>query len=1127
MRFRSRRTRGRFSGTFLWCVLILAPLATACERRFTDSSGAPGQNNQGASGGSRAGGTGGTSNSFLPGGFEGFPPPDALPPPPDGAVISDAGVACFPFEERCDGIDNDCDDLVDEGFDLNTDPNNCGACGNVCGNLPQANPKCVAGACAVDTCLPGWVDVSDAPGCECLVSNEGVELCDGADNDCDGTIDEDFAFETDPLNCGACGNICRFANAGALCQAGQCERGACGAGYIDLNNDAADGCEYACEVSNAGTEICDGVDNDCDGLIDNDPVDAGGACDTTAPTDGECSPGVAACTSGRIVCLGAVFPGIEFCDGKDNDCDGFVDEGFDKQSDIRYCGNCSPCQITNAVPLCAGGICSIDVCSPGFTNLNALEADGCEYECTFRGIDVCNGLDDDCDGTVDDGIDKQSDVQNCGVCGNACRYANAQPICQAGTCAMGACNANFHDLENGAADGCEYFCVDTGAESCDGLDNNCDGAIDEGFDLTSNADHCGACGRACRFSNAQASCAASECVMGACSPGFLDLNQDSADGCEYQCTPTNGGVEICDGLDNDCDAEIDESDPQLGESCFPEGVTGCDVGNNSCAGACQLGSLGCNDGELICTGSQTPREEQCDDIDNDCDGLTDEDFDKTSDPRFCGSCSNSCSYANAVALCESGTCALGPCLTGWVDLNTNASDGCELACAPDGPEVCDGKDNDCDGLLDAADPDLLRPSTNFCRQVGACGEGPGGSDHFTENTFPICVTAAGASAPDWNCNYPDSVQLAGANEVIQQETLCDNVDNDCDGLTDEHVPDKGEACQDEDGVGACARTGLYACQADPSAPVVCEFSEPDPPLPTNEICDGIDNDCDGHTDESWDNPAVGSLTLCNGTPCLGVRDDVVYVSSGNFYMHQYEASRQDATATSSGTLALRACSRANVLPWVSVTYAQALAACQAGGMRLCAVGRDGAGGCGGSVVSDEWGAACVQNGSLSGCGSDPTFPYGCTFEPETCNGAAYPFEAESTVPTGSLSGCVTADLDATAAGTQPIFDLSGNVSEWTDDCRGTLDTLPVYTVRGGDFLSEFFSGAASALTCDFFNFQVAETYAHPSTGFRCCSDCPPGQADCSGVCVDLASSSAHCGACGSVCSGSCINGSCQ
>ena len=81
--------------------------------------------------------------------------------------------------------------MIDEGFELQTDPANCGRCGVTC-SFANATPMCSAGRCRFDVCADGHVDLDGVPqnGCECALSNSGQEICDRVDNDCDGDIDE-------------------------------------------------------------------------------------------------------------------------------------------------------------------------------------------------------------------------------------------------------------------------------------------------------------------------------------------------------------------------------------------------------------------------------------------------------------------------------------------------------------------------------------------------------------------------------------------------------------------------------------------------------------------------------------------------------------------------------------------------------------------------------------------------------------------------------------------------------------------------------------------------------------------------------------------------------------------------
>jgi hypothetical protein len=782
------------------------------------------------------------------------------------------------------------------------------------------------------------------------------------------------------------------------------------------------------------------------------------------------------------------------------------------------------------------------------------QAGGAGGACVPR-EEACNGLDDNCDGQIDEGFDLKTDPANCGQCGRACSFPHALPKCEDSKCVPGECLPGYVDADKDPDNGCECLRTNAGIELCDGADNNCDGQIDEGFDFSRDLQHCGGCYKACDFANAAASCDGGTCRMGACMPGFLDINKDPKDGCEYRCTPTNNGVEICDGQDNDCDGKIDnepmdagmpcggkpgglgecrqgamacvnghlvclgagtpgpevcdgkdndcngmvdEDDPFVGKDCFPPGRTGCDVSNGTCRAPCKLGKWACAAGRLSCEGAVVAAAEICDGVDNDCNGVVDDGFNKTTDPRHCGACNNKCEYANAIALCENGTCKMGPCNFGWVDANKNPADGCELQCTFEGPEVCDGKDNDCDGLIDTADPDLVYPTTNFCSQVGECGKGPGGAPprYAGAASFPVCTVPPGGTMPDWVCNYPATVQLIGPNQIAAQESWCDGLDNNCDGRVDEHTTNKvSGACEEPGGLGECRRKGTYKCQADKTLDAICDVTGVPVRTPTHEVCDGLDNDCDGLIDEVWDNPPnMPNLLKCGGEDCRGVRDELVQV--GSTYMYRYEASRVDATATSQGASVTRACSRPGVMPWSFVNYSQALAACQSIGMRLC--------------TGPEWETACKGNQS---CTSD-YFPYACTYDATRCNGADRNLDAATA--TGVQTMCTTTGSS--------IFDMSGNLAEWTSDQRGMLGSRRIFLLRGGSF-----NNHEPALRCDSTLLAFAEDYSFADAGFRCCSPCPGGQAACSGGCVNLGTNNNHCGACSSPCASgkTCKNGRCE
>jgi Tol biopolymer transport system component/DNA/RNA endonuclease G (NUC1)/methionine-rich copper-binding protein CopC len=426
-------------------------------------------------------------------------------------------------------------------------------------------------------------------------------------------------------------------------------------------------------------------------------------------------------------------------------------------------------------------------------------------------IEVCDGIDNNCDGAIDEGVTTTfyQDLDGDG-------YGNAAVNAQACSAPAGyvADNTDCNDSSASAHPGA--------TEVCDGIDNDCDGQVNEGVTTTFYQDADGD-GYGSPGVTTQACSAPS---------GYVANNTD--------CNDSNnavhpGATEVCNGIDDNCDGQVDEGVT----TTFYQDLDGDGYGNTAVSTqACTAPSgyvavnSDCNDNNATAHPGAT---EVCDGVDNDCDGNIDEGVTTTFYQDLDGD-----GYGNAAVSQQACTAP-----SGYVADNTDCNDNNATA-HPGATEVCDGVDNDCDGLVDEG------VTTTFYRDADSDGYGN------PSITTQACSAPSGYVANNTDCNDSNNAVHPGATEV------CNGIDDDCDGFIDEGVTTTFYRDADGDGYGNAGST-TQACSPPPgyvANNADCNDANSAVHPGAAEVCNGIDDDCDGFVDEGFPNNDLDAQADC-------------------------------------------------------------------------------------------------------------------------------------------------------------------------------------------------------------------------------------------------------------------------
>ena len=620
-----------------------------------------------------------------------------------------------------------------------------------------------------------------------------------------------------------------------------------------------------CDDTNAAAhpgaiEVCDDADadEDCDGIADD--AAALGATTWYADTDGDGYGDDATMVVQCDAPAGYVSVGgdcddttatrspaaSEMCDGEDvdEDCDGAAEDADDSAT-----GQSTFYMDADADGY--GGTATGSYCdAPSGYTLTSTDCDDADGVINPGATEVCNGVDDNCDGLTDDAS----------AAGQSTWYLDGDGDGYGGATSTTACSqpdgyvATSTDCDDGAT------AIHPGAaEVCDAADTDedCDGAADEADDSVT--------GTGTFYADSDGDGYGGDAGGAYCDrpTGYV---ADSSDCDDTAALINPAATEICDAADadEDCDGLADDADDTVtGQGTFYVDGDGDGYGGATTGAFCDVPSgyvadtNDCNDAVAAIHPGAT---EVCDaaDTDEDCDGLADDaDSSAIRKETF---------YADTDGDGYGGDTAMAFCdvVAGYVDDTTDCDDTA-AGINPGATEVCDALDvdEDCDGLADNADSSATLKSTFY---ADTDGDGYGG-----DTASASCDARPGYVVDTTDCNDGSSSVYPGA-----AESVADAIDQDCDG---------GDTCYtdaDLDGYaaadGATVTSPDLACDAagesDGSASGDCDDADGAVHPDAEEVVgDAVDEDCDGvevcYADVDRDGYTDGTVVESGDVDCTG------------------------------------------------------------------------------------------------------------------------------------------------------------------------------------------------------------------------------------------------------------------